>query len=256
MVYEKLLRNLPLPSLRLYGFIEERDCYWLFMEEALGEEYCTANEEHRSLAGHWLGTVHQRITENVAALPDRGPNYYRALLDQSRDILRQHLPYPLLSAQDVEVLHTIIAQFDVIESHWNEIERISAAFTPTLVHGDFVRKNVRVQTSDRALRLLVFDWENAGFGLPAADLTQFTGSTVSPELAAYASANPAVFKKGVSLARIAAWGRVFRLLESIRWTTTKMCFKPNDRLINPMACLRIYTGQIADALAELEWRSP
>jgi hypothetical protein len=255
MVYEELLPRVSLPSLQLYGFVEEGDCCWLFLQDAHGEEYRPSDEEHRALAGEWLGTVHRRIRLNGSGLPDRGPAHYRMLLSASRAILREHLTNPVLSSQDVAMLRSIIEQYDLIESHWEKIEQISALVPPTLVHGDFVIKNVRVQRRQAGLRLLVFDWENAGFGVPAVDLTQFTGRTVSPGLAFYQSVNPlpSISASGLTLETLADWGRILRLIESIRWATTKLCFKPYDWLTMPISCLEVYQARLTAALASMHW---
>jgi Phosphotransferase enzyme family len=256
MVYEDLLPSIAVPSLQLHGFVDEGEYCWLFLEDAQGEEYRPGDEEHRALAGQWLGALHSRVTSNVRALPDRGPKHYRMLLHSAREILREHLTNPVLLSRDVTMLRLIIEQYDRIESHWEEMEQISAALPPTLVHGDFVVKNVRVQVRQTGPRLLVFDWENAGFGVPAVDFTQFTGRTVSPDLLAYNSVNPlpGLSANAPTLERIADWGRILRLLESIRWTTTKLFFKPYDWLITAISSLEIYQTRLTSALGAMKWK--
>jgi hypothetical protein len=257
VVYEDLLPSVSVPSLQLYGFVDDGDYCWLFLEDAQGEEYRPGDEEHRALAGQWLGALHSGVAANVRALPDRGPKHYRMLLHSAREILREHLTNPVLLSQDVAMLRLIIEQYDRIESHWEEMEQISVALPPTLVHGDFVIKNVRVQVRQVGSRLLVFDWENAGFGVPAVDFTQVTDRTVSPDLLAYNSVNPlpGLSVNAPTLERIADWGRILRLLESIRWTTTKLVFKPYHCLITPISCLQIYQTWLTSALGAMNWKN-
>jgi aminoglycoside phosphotransferase (APT) family kinase protein len=40
----------------------------------------------------------------------------------------------------------------------------------TLVHNDFAARNIKVRNGQAGTTLLPFDWEKAGWGIPAADL--------------------------------------------------------------------------------------
>ena len=42
----------------------------------------------------------------------------------------------------------------------------------SVVHGDFVTRNLRVRSADHEHRLLAVDWETAGWGCPVSDLAQ------------------------------------------------------------------------------------
>src|SRR6266705_1549824 len=59
-VYETILPQLPVPSLRWYGFIEEEygEFCWFFIEDAAGCEYSPHTPEHRVLASQWLAAIH------------------------------------------------------------------------------------------------------------------------------------------------------------------------------------------------------
>jgi aminoglycoside phosphotransferase (APT) family kinase protein len=50
-----------------------------------------------------------------------------------------------MSAAGRDVLELVLRSLQDVESRWGEIDEISAAMVPTLVHGDFVPKNVRVK---------------------------------------------------------------------------------------------------------------
>ena len=60
LIYEELLPRVPVSALRSYGFLEEPggEFCWLFLEEANGELYSPQRDDHRKLAGRWLGTLH------------------------------------------------------------------------------------------------------------------------------------------------------------------------------------------------------
>src|SRR5439155_16761485 len=89
---------------------------------------------------------------------------------------------------DVRMLKALVGDLDVLEARWSEVEKMCQEGYRTVVHGDFVIKNVRVRTTPAGTRLLVFDWEQAGWGIPCADLAQLRDRTVSPDLDTYASA--------------------------------------------------------------------
>ena len=79
-VYEEVLQYLPIPTLRCYGLVEEKDgefC-WLFLEDAGEERYSAFTEEHRRLAARWLGLLHTSAARVAlgARLPDRGQGHY------------------------------------------------------------------------------------------------------------------------------------------------------------------------------------
>ncbi len=59
---------------------------------------------------------------------------------------------------------------DEARALWPAFERLARAVPPTLVHGDFVPKNIRVLESDGISRAVPFDWGSGGYGFPAIDL--------------------------------------------------------------------------------------
>src|SRR5262245_18276404 len=100
----------------------------------------------------------------------------------------RHKDNPVLSSADAGLLRSVAAQYEVIEGHWKELEHEFDRWPGALVHGDFVVKNLRVTHGDQGPELRVFDWEMAGWGVPATDLAQCLGKSVSPDLSAYAAA--------------------------------------------------------------------
>jgi hypothetical protein len=259
LIHEEFLTRLPLPALRCYGFVEEPDgefC-WLFLEEATGE-YLTHDARHRALAGRWLGTI-QRAAMDVGLadrLPSREPGHYLDLLRDSRIKIGENLGNPALAEADLSVLRTMISQLDVLESHWDELLDRCRDLPRTLVHGDFVAKNVRVRTGrgdDPAF--LVFDWEIAGWGVPATDLAQFTGRIVSVDLEAYRSA---LEQGGTSLDMqtvkgLAECGRIFRLLDDINWACACLAGDSYLFLEKPVSLLRSYGARMTGALRDARW---
>ena len=261
MIYEELLPQLQVPTLRCYGFLEagNQEVSWLFLEDASGQAYSSLNAEHRELAGRWLGMIHTataRISATLpAGLPDRGTSHYLAMLRSSREHLRQQLTNPGMLPDDLWLLDALAADCNVLEAHWSELEAICELIPPTLVHGDFVIKNVRLRPGPEGLQLLAFDWEYAGHGVPAADFAQFTGATISPDVSAYCAAvNWDTGKPTVAeIQRLAKCGKFFRLLDEIHWESNLLEYPFQEWISLPMSCLKVYEGRLAQALREARW---
>src|SRR5206468_164689 len=174
-VFAEILPQLTVSALRYFGFMEEPDgeCSWLFVEDAGGKEHAPRPEEHGDLIARWLGLLHVEAARVAAAarLPERGPDHYLEHLRSARATIVRNLGNPLLRAEDLAGLGNIVSGCDFLEARWNRIERFCDALPRTLVHGDLVVKNMRVRLGRAASALLVFDWETAGWGVPAPDLS-------------------------------------------------------------------------------------
>jgi len=259
MIYKDFLARLPMPALGTYGFLPEPDgeSCWLFIEDAGPHKYSPANEEHRALAGCWLATVHRSpsFTGLQAVLPDRGHGHYLQRLGSARAGLLRGVENAFLHADEAALLRTLLAQCEVIQTHWPELERCFEDFPPTLVHGDFVSKNLRIQNAAAGPALLVFDWEMAGWGVPATDLAQSIGKAASPDLEAYAAVfdqDHPQFELG-DLQRLARFGNLLRVVDKIFWETVRLTGESYELLLRPLTTLREYVPQLAAALRALDW---
>ncbi len=263
MLHEEFLGALGVPMLRFYGFAEDPDGehFWLFMEEATGQAYSPFSPVHRAVAGRWLATLHagQCKPGLAARLPSRQPAHYFGLLQTSREAMVRLLAEVALPNSDVETLRAILSHYDVLQARWGELEEACAAAPATLVHGDFVIKNVRVRSTPNGPALLVFDWELSGWGAPAADLAQVTDTLVSPDLAAYLSAR---LTSGVRLdvrrlERLSACGVFLRLIDEIAWETAASFsgYKAYRFLVRALSCLEVYQPRLAQALRRNGWGS-
>ena len=222
VLYEEVFPRLPVPTVRYYGHADSGgELCWLFFEDAGDEEYSPASAQHRALAAEWLGRMHGAASEVGAArrLPERGAGYYLSLLRSSREVIQRSSRHPALGADEHAACESVAAQCDFLEARWRQLEDFCGEVPPTVVHGDFVGKNVRVRAASSGAALLPFDWEYAGWGVPAADLTQFSGHTNGPELTAYWLA-ARQFWPDVRLnyiRRLAKVGTIFRVLTAISW---------------------------------------
>ena len=260
IIYERLFARQLVPALRWYGFLDEPDNVhsWLFLEDAGTGTYLPPCAEHRALAGRWLGTTHAAAAKEQGLeleLPDRGPVHFLKRLQVSREELVRHFENPALREDGIRMLKALVGDLDVLEGHWSEVEKVCQDELRTIVHGDFVIKNVRVRTTVGSTSLLVFDWENAGWGVPCTDLAQLTDRTVSPDLDSYASALRGSWLRvsDVRVRELAECGRFFRLVDEIGWESPLLTFGPCRFVVKPASRLRVYQGQLHQALLAAGW---
>src|SRR5262249_42951653 len=133
-IYENVLSHLPGSKLRYYGLVahDDQQFWWLFLEDAREEPYLLEVEEHRVLAGHWLGLMNVSAQElgAVARLPDRGPGFYLERLLASRETIREILENWSLGDTDSALLRAIISHCDALEGQWGRIERFCNRLPP------------------------------------------------------------------------------------------------------------------------------
>jgi hypothetical protein len=260
-IYEKILPHLPVSGLGFCGFLEESggELCWLFLEEARGEAYSPRVAEHRVAAGRWLGCLHTtaRSIAAAASLPDRGPNHYFKHLQSACDAVQRNVANPSLSADAKVALLSILSNCEHLESNWQELENLCRTMSSTLVHGDFVEKNIRLQMNGQGVDLLTFDWELAGWGVPVADLAQSPPETrrfsANPDIAAYWTAARDEWPGAAldTLERLAHVGTVFRLLAAINWVAQGLTFGWRQRRISDLV---IYESGLSAEVRAAKWR--
>jgi hypothetical protein len=251
-IYEEILPKLPLPRLHYYGFVEEpnTEFCWLFIEDASSEEkYNPHYQDHRVAAAQWLGIMNKSASGVAAAtrLPERRAEHYLDLLQLARDTILSNISNPSLNPHDHALLETILAHCDYLSAHWDRLASVCQAMPHTLVHGDFIKKNVAVRFSRDGMVFLPFDWEKAGWGMPAEDISRVDiptyWSTVRdywPEL----SAN--------SLKRLAHVGKVFRCLVFLDWIAPKLAHESTEPA---MSDIRSCEGWLAGLIEAAEWQN-
>lgn len=224
-IYEEILPGLPVSALHCFGTTEDQDAgfCWLFIEDAGSEPYSALLGEHRAAASRWLAVLHASAMNlpYAANLPSRGPGYYLEHLHQARNNIVTNLDNPALKNGDLALLKKVLVACVFLESHWNRFAELCQAMQPTLVHGDLKEKNIRVRQTDNGIAILPFDWEIAGWGVPAADLLK------CPNLALYlieAQSHGAGWNYK-DLQRLAAVGTIFRLLAALHWESSRLEFE-------------------------------
>jgi Phosphotransferase enzyme family len=253
VVYGAVLPRLPVTRPGYYGCAEGPDGWWVFLEEVVADKYSAALEEHRRLAGRWLGLLHtsaERLAGD-APLPDRGPVHYRQVLGRVRSAVVRHLDDFGMGPGGGAVLEALAAGCDALAARWDQVEQLCTEMPRTLVHGDFIKRNLRVRPGPGGPSLVAFDWEVAGWGVPAADLAgpPFSGN---PDLAAYGEvvrehwpgADPPAVR------RWAALGTLFRCLSAADWAAPELAASSAEKAL---ARLAVYPGALADAFRMLGW---
>jgi hypothetical protein len=254
VVYQQLLRSLPLPSLRYYGLVEDRDGVngWLFMEDA-GDEQCGAGDRRGLM--EWLGHLHTLASRATRppALDVRGPDHYLSHLRSGRARIQENVGAPHVLDSDSEVLRVTVEMLDILEHRWHELTSICWPCPPTLVHGDLSGNNVRLRRSPGGLQIFAVDWETAGWGSPAPDLGALghTCGLAEGDLDVYFSTVRGAWQCSRSdIALLAAGGLLLRMVAAIDWASYSL---PYPLARKPILHLQSYVQYGTAAMALLGW---
>jgi hypothetical protein len=250
-IYEEILPNLPLPMLHYYGSVDEPNAEfcWLFIEDVSDDEkYDPHFEEHRVAAARWLGIMNRSASGLTAAtrLPERGPKHYLDLLQSARGTVLSNFTNPALNSDDHALLETIVDHCEHLSVNWSQLASVCEGMPQTLVHGDFIKKNVAVRPSQDGITVLPFDWEKAGWGIPAEDISRVDMPTYWSTVRYYWPESSAK-----ALKRLANVGKVFRCLVFLHWIAPNLA---HESIAQPMSDVRRCEGWLADLIEAAEWR--
>ena len=250
-IYEELLPNLPLPMLHYYGSVEEPDAEfcWLFIEDVSDDEkYDPHVEGQRVAAAQWLGIMNRSASGLAAAarLPERGPEHYLALLQSARETVLSNITNPALNNDDHTLLETIVDHCEHLNEIWSQLAYVCEGMPQTLVHGDFIKKNVAIRSSGDGIVFLPYDWEKAGWGSPAEDISRIDIPTYWSVVRDYwpgLSAN--------AFRRLANVGRIFRCLVFLHWIAPSLAHESVEK---PMNYARSCETWLVDLIRAAEWQ--
>ena len=172
--------------------------------------------------------------------------------------MQQHLDNPVLRPDDVVLLERNQAHLRDIATHWDRLEAVCHGAPKTLVHGDFNGKNLRVRSENGRTTVVVFDWEDAGWGVPAVDLAQavlFSSLSASPDIPTYWSTVRERWPNASAeaLQRLAHCGSAFRALAGLSWELPNLA---SDWAHACVTELQVYVTELDDALERLGWIKP
>jgi Phosphotransferase enzyme family len=261
LIYESILPKLSIPRLEYYGTIRsedpERD--WIFVEDAGDERYSRNDGEHRRLAAEWIATLHTSA-QNLPALkqlPDRGPAHYLNCLRAARRRIDASRSNAVITRDQRTVLDRVDAYLQLFEDSWSDLERLCQSMPRTLIHGDLGGRNGRIKNRGGHRTLVVFDWETAGTGVPAADLTSSRIDALSCCLDTYFSHTKGAWPF-LTLENIVLFeriGRIFRLMAAINWATLDLSFERADCIPRPISYMQSYFERIEYELQDPVWTS-
>jgi Phosphotransferase enzyme family len=253
-VYEHILPRLSVSVPRCLGMravdgTGEEAGQWIFLEDVGTERYSDRDPEHLALVAHWIAQAHRQAAALNAAgrLPDGGPARYRAHVDAAYDRIGRRLDGGGLTAADRVVLRETLSVLEGLAASWSGLEVACVGLAPTLVHGDFRPKNVYLRRWNGRLACYPIDWETAGWGVPAVDLTRIDGDAywdVARE-----------WQVGVEpfhVRRLARLGHVFRTIAAIDWESTGLAYESRHMISRPLASLGVLLRQLRDAVAGVE----
>jgi hypothetical protein len=250
-IYEEILPELPLPMLQYLGFVEEAngEFCWLFIEDVSGDaRYNPDTREHRVAAAQWLGTMNTSASGLMAAarLPHRGPGHYLALLQSARDVILSNAANPSLSSDDRALLETAVDHCGHLAANWSHLAQVCEGMPQTLVHGDFIGKNVAVRSSRNGIIFLPYDWEKAGWGIPAEDISRVDIHTYWSTVRSHWPGTSAK-----AFRRLASVGRIFRCLVFLHWIAPSLELESVEKPVN---YLRNCEAWLADLIRAAEWQ--
>ncbi len=245
-VYECVLPHVPVTAPRYHGALAgagpEAET-WLFLEDVGGERYSDERPDHLSLTARWVARLHGAAAGIAAGrgLPDSGPVRYHQHLVSAIEKLECRLDGPDLGVDDVTQLEGIVDLLRGLAAHWRDVERLCVGLPETVVHGDFRPKNVYLRAAGNRLACYPIDWETAGWGVPAADLTRI-------DVAAYWSV-ARDWCQGLSLDTVYGLlhlGQVFRTLAAIDWECAGLRFDTRRQIVRSLASLAVLSPRLTE----------
>lgn len=221
MIYESVLAKLPVSSLRFYGLARDSDpdFSWLFLEDA-GDAFEPSSPLHLEATGRWLAELHAAAADAIGdhALPHCcGMGKFEDRLARSQALLRGMRSSGQLGAEQRNLVRALGLEIDRLAQSRRAIAACCGEHRDTLIHCDLTRKNVRIKERDGSPAVLVLDWESAGRGVAATDLSQFLSLSQGADLSSYGARMAELTGAGDirRLGRLAAAGAIFRLQSSL-----------------------------------------
>jgi Phosphotransferase enzyme family len=259
--FEEVFPRLPVPALRFYGFVKDEDARfgWLFVEDAGRCQYSAARDDHRVLAGRWLGYLHSQgpRTDPKGYLPAK-PRGHSDSLRSARAAIVDGIANPVLTADDVEVLRSVLSLLDSLESRWAEVDELSDRLPDTVTLRNFAPRNSFVRTGDSGMHLVIVDCQSLAWGNPVCDLAQSClplygrDFSANPDITAYYQVVrdhwPNIDLE--TLRRLASYATVVRCMTALGWEAP---FLAMEWAAEPMCQMRAYHEILPHAMQAAGW---
>lgn len=239
-IYSAVLDRLSMQSIRCYGFVEEGsgEHGWLFLEDAGITHVADKGESFPIAFAHWLALLHGSASSLPIRdrLPERGPAWYLETVRTARQGLCQSLSERDWSDPDRSAVERTLVCFEILERNWHLVQERCEGLPWTLVHCDLQPKNVLVRETASGIAFLPLDWEDAGWGAPAADLAEIDAHSYwSTARKTWAS---------IELRRVeeqVCCGALFQILSAVGWEVVRLAAGSEEKA---MRRLRIYAPRL------------
>ncbi len=240
-IYREVLDRLSIEAVRCYGFFEEGsgEYGWLFLEDGGIKRVADKGESFPIAFAHWLALLHGSASNLPirGRLPERGPAWYLEVLRTARRGLCQGLFERNWGELDRPAIETTLVCFEVLERNWHVVEERCEGLPWTLVRCDLQSKNILTRHAPSGVAFLPLDWEDAGWGTPAADLAEIDAvSYWSTARKTWAS---------IELRRVeeqVRCGVLFKILLAVGWEMIRLAAGSEEKA---MRRLRIYAPRLA-----------
>ena len=249
-----------LNAVQFFGLVNDFDPIrgWIFLGDTGGEPFSPADPGDRLLASRWIGTLHRGLGRGMrppSDLRDGGLDRSAERILRSLDRLLELSRLQDLTVEDRGFLGRLQRDLDSVRASWPALEKAAGAIPHTLVHGDFVAKNMRVIAREGTRTLAVFDWSSAGWGSPVADLVNLD---LDQYLIGLGDMAGTMGQEELRVAQEA--GKVLRYISAIHWTLPSLRFpdrrKPMTNLVQFQAGLRRALSVVVTAVHEGPARAP
>jgi len=239
-MYENAARYLSMPTLHYYGCVEaDSHSWWVFMEDAGDGSFSFRDDRHRLLAAHWLAGLHTSVPK-LDCFPDRGIDHYHSRMTSAREQIIVNMDNKALRAEDCALLRRILSHVDLITQRWERVHVLDEHLPKSLIHGDFKDGNLRVRDDAGGKVLLVFDWEESGWGLPGVDMWRLDPESYWLRVREH--------WRGMTredVLHLASVGKLLWCLKAIDWETANLA---HEWLENSMGSMRVYEEHLTDAI--------
>lgn len=243
-IYESIFKYLPEKGLQYYGCIEsENDFAWNFMEDARGIPFSFKNPKHLRLAEDWCAILHTHVPK-LDFFPKLDMNHYNSCLLSGYDTIMANLSNRALSNSDLDLLKSIISHLDILQKRWEKVNSIYDQMPKGFIHGDFLGKNLRVRNNSHESKLVVFDWENCGWGLPGVDIFKLNLNNYWLKVRHH--------WKDITLGDIKQMsnlGKLLRTLVAIDWVAVRLSY---EYIRKPIYYMEVYEESLAETIQYID----
>ena len=239
-IYSAVLDRVSMESIRCYGFVEEgsEEHGWLFLEDAGTTQVADKGESFPIAFAHSLALLHGSASNLPirGRLPERGPAWYLETVRTARRGLCQSLSERNWSDPDRSAFERTLVCFEILERNWHLVQERCEGLPWTLVHCDLQPKNVLIRETASGIAFLPLDWEDAGWGAPAADLAGIYAVR-------YWSTAQRTWGS-IELRRVeeqVCCGALFQILSAVGWEVVRLAAGSQEKA---MRRLRIYAPRL------------